>query len=164
MDRIIERKKNYEMHARRVVEAFESIELTMEETEKNMENWQNSQKDVHVEVPLQPNTSKGYLFLKRCFDIVASILAILLLSPVMLITAIAIKVEDPHGRVVYKAPRGGKNREPFMCLNLRWMKTIDNLHRECAVNWPVSCAAIATKRTRRGFRHQFGCFKLIAAA
>ena len=44
------------------------------------------------------------------------------------------------------------------------MKTIDNSHRECVVNQPVSCMEVTTKRTKRGFRHQFGCFKLIAAA
>ena len=49
-------------------------------------------------------------------------------------------------------------------LNLRWMKTIDDSHRECAAKRPVSCAARTTKSFGRGFRHQSGHFKPVAAA
>lgn len=64
---------------------------------------------------IKPNTNPIYLFIKRSTDIVASGLALLLLSPVMLITAIAIKIETPDGKIFYNAPRGGKNGEPFIC-------------------------------------------------
>lgn len=45
-----------------------------------------------------------YLFMKRAIDIVVSLIAAIILSPVFLITAIAIKVTD-HGPVFYKQVR-----------------------------------------------------------
>lgn len=70
---------------------------------------------------VSPNMHPGYRVTKRLFDVVASALAILVFSPVMLITALAIKIEDPHGKVLYKAPRGGKDRVPFACYKFRSM-------------------------------------------
>lgn len=68
-----------------------------------------------------PNMHPGYRFTKRLFDIAASAVAIIVFSPIMLVTAIAIKMEDPHGKVFYKAPRGGKDRVPFACYKFRSM-------------------------------------------
>lgn len=64
---------------------------------------------------IHPNGNPGYLIVKRLFDIVVSGLALVILSPVFLLTAIAIKIENPHGKVFYNAPRGGKNGAPFIC-------------------------------------------------
>jgi len=63
-----------------------------------------------------------YLFLKRAFDIVASLLAIILLSPFMLITALAIKLYD-GGPVLYKQVRLTKNYREFNVLKFRSMRT-----------------------------------------
>ena len=60
-----------------------------------------------VAAGIKPNTDPLYLIPKRLFDIVVSGAALLLLSPVMLLTALAIKIEDPKGAVFYNAPRGG---------------------------------------------------------
>lgn len=49
-----------------------------------------------------------YLFLKRFFDIALSILALVFLSPLFLLTAIAIKLED-GGPIIYSQLRVGKN-------------------------------------------------------
>lgn len=62
-----------------------------------------------------------YLFLKRAIDIVGSFLGILLLSPVFIIVAIAIKVEDPKGKVIFGHKRVGKNGKLFPCLKFRSM-------------------------------------------
>ncbi|WP_419741932.1 sugar transferase [Paraclostridium dentum] len=62
-----------------------------------------------------------YLFLKRTIDIVGSFLGILLLSPVFIIVAIAIKVEDPKGKVIFGHKRVGKNGKLFPCLKFRSM-------------------------------------------
>lgn len=121
-------------------------------------------KNEAIDRAVSPNMHPGYRITKRLFDIVASALAILVFSPIMLITAIAIKIEDPHGKVFYKAPRGGKDRVPFACYNLRWMKTIDDSHREWAARRPVSCATRIIQKPERGFRHQSGHFKPAAAA
>ena len=74
-----------------------------------------------VQEQIMPNTSPLYLFTKRLFDILISGLALIVLSPVMLLTALAIKIEDPKGLVFYNAPRGGKNGVPFLCRKYRSM-------------------------------------------
>lgn len=62
---------------------------------------------------------------------------------------------------------GREWRTPIIVMtlfNLRWMKTIDNSHRECAAKRPVSCATRTTKKPERGFRHRSGHFRPAAAA
>ena len=64
-----------------------------------------------------------YKAVKRLFDIIASGLGLIILSPVFLITAIAIKIED-GGPVIYSGQRWGKDFKYFpmhkfrsMCVN-----------------------------------------------
>ncbi|MEK3911535.1 sugar transferase [Paenibacillus sp. FSL H7-0331] len=59
---------------------------------------------------------------KRLIDIVASSLLILLILPVFLITAIAIKM-DSKGSIIYKQQRIGKNGKRFYMLKFRSMVT-----------------------------------------
>ena len=68
------------------------------------------------------NPSFEYAIIKRISDIVLSILAIVLFSPVMLVTAICIKMED-HGPVIYKQCRMTKNGKLFNILKFRSMRT-----------------------------------------
>jgi lipopolysaccharide/colanic/teichoic acid biosynthesis glycosyltransferase len=63
----------------------------------------------------------GYLFFKRVFDIVAALLGLIILSPVFLITAIAIKLTD-KGPVIYKQERLTKNGKRFMIHKFRSMR------------------------------------------
>jgi lipopolysaccharide/colanic/teichoic acid biosynthesis glycosyltransferase len=58
---------------------------------------------------------------KRTFDIIVSILAIIFLSPVLIITALAIKIEDPKGPILYKSKRVGTNYTIFDFLKFRSM-------------------------------------------
>lgn len=67
------------------------------------------------------NPNPGYLFVKRLFDIVTSLLALIVLSPVFLITAIAIKATD-KGPVFYKQCRLTKNGKKFMIHKFRSMR------------------------------------------
>ena len=67
------------------------------------------------------NPRPGYLFLKRVFDIVASLLGLIVLSPIFLITAIAIKATD-KGPVFYKQERLTKNGKRFMIHKFRSMR------------------------------------------
>lgn len=62
-----------------------------------------------------------YLFFKRVFDILISSVALLVLSPIMIITAIAIKMTD-GGPVLYKQKRLTKNRREFYVLKFRSMR------------------------------------------
>ncbi len=72
---------------------------------------------------IKPNTNFLYLVSKRLFDIILSMLAILITFPILMVTAIIIKLEDPKGKVLYIAPRGGKNGVAFPCAKLRSMRS-----------------------------------------
>ena len=61
-------------------------------------------------------------FLKRLFDIVVSFVAILILVPVWLIVAIAIKC-DSKGPAIFVQKRFGKNGVPFNFYKFRSMRT-----------------------------------------
>ena len=67
------------------------------------------------------NPHPEYRFLKRLFDIIASALILLILSPVMLITALAIKLTD-GGPVFYKQNRLTKDGKVFKVLKFRSMR------------------------------------------
>jgi sugar transferase (PEP-CTERM system associated) len=60
-------------------------------------------------------------FLKRAFDIVSSMLLLVLLSPVLLVAMIAIRLESP-GSVIYSQRRVGLAGKPFTCRKLRSMR------------------------------------------
>ncbi len=61
-----------------------------------------------------------YKAVKRLFDIAASCAAMVILSPVFLITAIAILLED-GGPVFFVQPRAGKDMNPFSMYKFRSM-------------------------------------------
>ena len=62
-----------------------------------------------------------YLFMKRALDICLSLAALIIASPVMLITALMIKAED-HGPVFYKQIRLTKDGKEFKILKFRSMR------------------------------------------
>ena len=62
-----------------------------------------------------------YLFIKRLLDIVISAVALVILSPIFLVTAIAIKATD-HGPVFYKQIRLTKDGKEFGILKFRSMR------------------------------------------
>lgn len=69
------------------------------------------------------NHQYGYRFIKRLFGIVASSVALVLISPLLLIIAICIKVDDPKGPVFYNQERIGKDGKPFKIYKFRSMVT-----------------------------------------
>jgi len=72
-------------------------------------------------VPLDDNFNK---FLKYTSDYVISIIAIIITSPIMIITAIAIKITSP-GPIIFKQERMGYNGEIFKMYKFRSMKVQD---------------------------------------
>ena len=58
---------------------------------------------------------------KRTFDIIVSLIGILVLSPIMIATAIAIKLEDRNGPILFKSKRVGTNYTNFDFLKFRSM-------------------------------------------
>ena len=69
-----------------------------------------------------------YLFVKRAMDIALSLMAILIASPFMAVTALAIRGYD-RGPVLYKQVRLTKDGKAFEILNLRWMQVVHELHK-----------------------------------
>lgn len=67
------------------------------------------------------NKHHVYRTCKRLFDVVASACGLVLLSPVFLATAIAIKLDD-GGPVFYNQERIGKGGKPFKMYKFRSMK------------------------------------------
>ena len=63
---------------------------------------------------------KIYIKIKRVFDIILSIIALVLLSPVFLIISIAIKL-DSKGKVIFKHKRIGKNGKEIYIYKFRTM-------------------------------------------
>lgn len=70
---------------------------------------------------VENNKKCGYEFSKRLFDIVCSILALIVLSPLFLIISVAIYIDD-KGSVMYKHQRVGKNGKPLYIYKFRSMK------------------------------------------
>ncbi|AMK16113.1 undecaprenyl-phosphate glucose phosphotransferase [Methanobrevibacter olleyae] len=72
-------------------------------------------------VPLDDAFNK---FKKIVSDYFVAIIAIIITSPIMLITAIAIKIESP-GPIIFKQERIGYNGNPFMMYKFRSMRVQD---------------------------------------
>ncbi|MGA1870000.1 MAG: sugar transferase [bacterium] len=72
------------------------------------------------------------LFMKRAFDIVISLIAIVVALPVMIIIAIAIKLTS-QGPIFFKQIRIGKDNKPFMLYKFRSM--INGAEQESGPTW-----------------------------
>jgi lipopolysaccharide/colanic/teichoic acid biosynthesis glycosyltransferase len=81
------------------------------------------------------NQSGSAVLLKRIVDIIGSIALILLLSPVMLVTALAIALGSP-GPIIFKQIRLGRRGAPFVFYKFRSMlvNADDQIHREYVTN------------------------------
>ncbi len=80
---------------------------------------------------LKPPVFEGFDYaLKRSFDLVGSLLLTILLSPVLLASALAIKLTS-RGPVIYRSIRPGIGGAPFACFKFRTM------YRDAAANQPA---------------------------
>ena len=86
--------------------------------------------------------------LKRTMDVVLSLVALVVLLPLLAAIAIAIKIDSP-GPVLFRQERLGRRRKPFAMYKFRSMDVDsgDSLHRE------------AVKRTAESTRREIGVFK-----
>ncbi|BAG27761.1 sugar transferase [Limosilactobacillus fermentum] len=75
---------------------------------------------IHIDVE-RLNRQYFYRGIKRLFDVVASAIGVVVISPVLLIIAICIKVDDPHGPVFYTQTRVGKDGHEFKIIKFRSM-------------------------------------------
>jgi len=79
---------------------------------------------------------------KRVFDVVSSAVLLVLALPVMLITAIAIKLESP-GPVIYRQERVGLGGRSFMCLKFRSMR--NDAEKDGVARWATQNDARVTR-------------------
>ena len=62
-----------------------------------------------------------YRFFKRFFDVFLSVFALIVLSPILLLVALIIFIDDPHGSPIFIQKREGKNRKVFKLIKFRSM-------------------------------------------
>lgn len=67
------------------------------------------------------NTSNVYLILKRVFDLLGALLGLLILSPLLIVLAIIIKLEDWNGSIFFSQQRVGLNGKTFQMYKFRSM-------------------------------------------
>lgn len=95
------------------------------------------------------------LFLKRCLDIVGGLLAILILAPMMLVIAAAIKLTSP-GPVLFRQTRLGQGGKGFMFLKFRSMhsKADHSIHEEYVKRFIANQEAAGTNGNQPVFKLQ----------
>ncbi|KRD84534.1 multidrug MFS transporter [Bacillus sp. Root147] len=69
------------------------------------------------------NEKEAYILLKRIMDISGAIIGIIITSLLLIIVALAIKLEDPKGPVIFSQKRIGKNGKEFNMYKFRSMVT-----------------------------------------
>lgn len=65
--------------------------------------------------------SKSYFIFKRLLDLVVSILGLILFSPLFVVVALVIKLEDPTGPIFFRQLRVGENGRTFSMYKFRSM-------------------------------------------
>ena len=88
-----------------------------------------------------PAPRPGYEFCKRVFDVVMSIFALIVLSPVFLAVAVAIRLED-GGKAIYSSTRLTKDGRAFQMYKFRSMcldaeKKLDELMAQNEMQGPA---------------------------
>lgn len=84
----------------------------------------------------------GYRFVKRAFDILASLIGLIVLSPFLLLVAIVIFVDDPHASPIFVQTRITKGGKEFRFYKFRSMianaeSLLDSLLDRNEVDGPV---------------------------
>lgn len=88
-----------------------------------------------------PNTHQLYWIVKRALDIAISAALLLLLAPLFLVVAAAIKIEDSAGPVFFRQKRTGQGGRKFDVLKFRTMvsnaeELKEQLRARSLVAWP----------------------------
>ena len=74
-----------------------------------------------INIRYVPLTNTGNIFLKRLMDIAGSVVGIVVTSPIMLVTAVLIKITSP-GPVIFRQERVGLHNKPFYMYKFRSME------------------------------------------
>lgn len=78
------------------------------------QSWKDSSYD-------KKQNEKKYLFWKRVFDVSLSLLALVVLLPLLLLTALVIYIDDPNGSPIFSQVRCGKDGKTFKLYKFRSM-------------------------------------------
>lgn len=74
-----------------------------------------------TELPIVLPNRRGYFFCKRVQDILLSIVALTVLSPLLLLIAVLIVLDDPKGGPFFAQDRAGKDEKIFKMYKFRTM-------------------------------------------
>ena len=74
-----------------------------------------------INIRYVPLTNTGNIIMKRIVDVVGSLMGIVITSPIMLLSALLIKLTSP-GPVIFKQERVGLHNKPFHMYKLRTME------------------------------------------
>ncbi len=94
--------------------------------ERSAQKAEETQQEYTIE-KAQPKSKPVYHMMKRLFDVVVSLVAIIFLLLPMLLIALAIKI-DSRGPAIFKQERLGKNGKPFTMYKFRSMYTNAEAH------------------------------------
>ena len=90
--------------------------------EKNISRNENKAFTEGIEISkILERESNLYLFIKRSIDIICSLAGIIVLSPIFLIVAVLIKIEDPKGSIIFCQERNGQHPKTFKMYKFRSM-------------------------------------------
>ncbi|MCR1875986.1 sugar transferase [Paraclostridium bifermentans] len=81
--------------------------------DNNILDFQTIENSIHKNI--------GYRVIKRSIDFIGALIGLILLSPIFLIVAIAIKIEDPKGTIIFGHKRVGLDGKIFKCWKFRSM-------------------------------------------
>ena len=98
---------------------------------------------VRLQRSAHPSVSRR---MKRSIDVIVSAVVLVLSSPVMLLTALAVRGTD-NGPVLFRQPRVGKGGEVFDMLKFRSMSVSDNEHCERASGHRVTAVGKVIRAT-----------------
>lgn len=86
-----------------------------------MDNSETTAKADKAAILERDSGKRAYLIVKRFQDIVLSALALVVLSPLLLVIALLIVIDDPHGGPLFSHERVGKNGQRFRMYKFRTM-------------------------------------------
>jgi Undecaprenyl-phosphate glucose phosphotransferase len=87
-----------------------------------------------LDLTTTPADSLDYALLKRAFDVCFSVLALLLTSPLLLLTALLIRLSS-RGPILFVQERIGLNGKPFKMYKFRTMQMSDPNSKEGDTRW-----------------------------
>ena len=110
------------------------------------------------------HTKRLYWFSRRTQDIALSLIALLILWPLMLILALVIWIDSPGASPIFAQERVGRDGKRFMFLNLRWMQVVHELHKIQATIRVAVCRRCTRFPLPSDFRHSNAGFAGVFAA